>query len=295
MAYTCMDIDNDYGQLRMRSCLPTQKARAVLNVVNALGWHRCNRLYQLHYPDGGDGILVLLTVCGEGCLHVGSESYRLTAQTAAVISPHQPMQYGTVSASPWEFYWINCNGAIVQHAADMFAACKRRVFPTRCLPSLAREMEAWLETDDTDKPAFELRTSIQLSRWMHMLLGEQFFAGAGHAGRHESDPVRELTEEIETHYAQPLSMEAISRRLYLSQTHLTRLFRSATGYTPYEYLKNFRLLKACELLQYTRLPCGEVGCAAGFANSSNFTQQFRRRFGITPTAYRRIFHGQGGA
>ena len=81
-------------------------------------------------------------------------------------------------------------------------------------------------------------------------------------------------------------MEELAGRFYLSVNQFIRVFRAETGYTPYEYLKRYRLLKACELLRMTEIPVVEIGRRVGFPNASNFIYQFRRQMGQTPAMFR---------
>ncbi|MPN59965.1 HTH-type transcriptional activator RhaS [bioreactor metagenome] len=94
---------------------------------------------------------------------------------------------------------------------------------------------------------------------------------------------------IEKHYAEPIHIADLSQSFAISQNQLIRTFQAEFGYTPYEYLKKHRLLKACELLQMTEYPVEEIGEMTGFRNSSNFIFQFKRQYHITPKAYRKQY------
>ena len=47
------------------------------------------------------------------------------------------------------------------------------------------------------------------------------------------------------------------------------------------------MIKACELLATTNLPITEVALEAGFYDHSDFSRQFRRTMGVSPTDYRK--------
>jgi AraC family transcriptional regulator len=72
----------------------------------------------------------------------------------------------------------------------------------------------------------------------------------------------------------------------LSAFHFARLFKSATGQSPYQYLLDQRLRRAKEFLRFRSLPIAEIGTQVGFPNHTNFARAFRRREGMTPTAWR---------
>jgi AraC-like DNA-binding protein len=72
----------------------------------------------------------------------------------------------------------------------------------------------------------------------------------------------------------------------LSSYHFLRTFRRVTGSTPYRYLLELRLRRAATCLVETCEPVSAIAFDAGFGDLSTFNGQFRRAFGMTPTAYR---------
>ena len=92
---------------------------------------------------------------------------------------------------------------------------------------------------------------------------------------------------LESHYTEPVRVEALAGIAHMSQSSLLRAFRSATGHAPIEYLIRLRLLRACELLRVGEFNITETALRTGFSDSNYFTRQFRRVFGITPREYAR--------
>ena len=102
-----------------------------------------------------------------------------------------------------------------------------------------------------------------------------------------------ILEYIQENYTRKISLEEFSKQFFLSKNQIIRIFRKRTGYAPYEYIKHYRLLKACELLQGTEIPAGEVGSRVGYCNNSHFAAQFRECYGMTPSEYRSMFAPRG--
>jgi AraC family transcriptional regulator len=73
----------------------------------------------------------------------------------------------------------------------------------------------------------------------------------------------------------------------VSPYHFSRLFKQATGLSPYQYLIECRVLAAQDLLRANRrLPLAEIAFRCGFADQSAFTRCFRQRTGLTPKQFR---------
>lgn len=73
----------------------------------------------------------------------------------------------------------------------------------------------------------------------------------------------------------------------LSNSHLQRLFKRATGIGFKRALTEKRLLRAASLLSETNLSIKEVAHAVGYEHTSSFTRAFERHFEETPRHYRR--------
>ena len=72
----------------------------------------------------------------------------------------------------------------------------------------------------------------------------------------------------------------------LSRSRLKDLFRQETGMSIRAYSKELRPQRACELLRTTYLSIKEVRVQSGIPNGPNFDRDFKKRFGMTPSAYR---------
>lgn len=78
----------------------------------------------------------------------------------------------------------------------------------------------------------------------------------------------------------------LARAAHLSEAHFARLFRQELGTCPMKHLRQFRIARACELLDRTRLNVEEVGRAVGLPNPFHFSRAFRATTGVSPRAYR---------
>jgi AraC family transcriptional regulator len=83
-----------------------------------------------------------------------------------------------------------------------------------------------------------------------------------------------------------LHLAEIASVVRLSPFHFARLFKAATGQSPYQYLLDQRLRRAKDFLRSSSLPIAEIAAQVGFPNHAHFSRAFRRREGASPTAWR---------
>lgn len=79
----------------------------------------------------------------------------------------------------------------------------------------------------------------------------------------------------------------LCKEIGMSRAQLYRKFKSLTDKTVNEYLMNFRLFKAKEMLLKTDLNVSEVAWEVGFKNLSHFSRAFRETFGQNPSGIKK--------
>ena len=95
-----------------------------------------------------------------------------------------------------------------------------------------------------------------------------------------------LREYIDTHYAQDLSLEGMSRQTDISPYYFSKLFKHKTGVTFIDYLTNLRIEKAKELLADPSKSMKEICSEVGYSDPNYFSRIFKKVTGKTPTEYK---------
>lgn len=98
--------------------------------------------------------------------------------------------------------------------------------------------------------------------------------------------VRAVEVYIRQHYSENLSVEQLASTVYLTPDYLSRLFKKSTGISLSQYIRQYRMEKARELLLQTNKKVIQIGAEVGYPNYSYFCQSFREYFGKSPEKYR---------
>ncbi|MEV7196270.1 AraC family transcriptional regulator [Streptomyces sp. NPDC093510] len=86
--------------------------------------------------------------------------------------------------------------------------------------------------------------------------------------------------------AEPVTLAEIADEVHLSVYHFVRVFKAATGMTPYRYLTRLRVEEAKRLLCGTDLPVARIASRCGFGGPGALSATFLRQTGVRPSAYR---------
>ncbi|SEG36128.1 helix-turn-helix transcriptional regulator [Bosea lathyri] len=100
--------------------------------------------------------------------------------------------------------------------------------------------------------------------------------------RRDLDRLEALKHFIESDEAVGVPIDEIASRFGVSIRSLQRDFRLAFGTTIYSYVKDLRLNRARDALQYHGVTIAEAAHIAGYASAANFSTAFRKVFGVAP-------------
>jgi len=92
---------------------------------------------------------------------------------------------------------------------------------------------------------------------------------------------------IRENLEKPLTLEEIAKESGMSKYHFSRVFKASAGRSFKKYLIEKRIDRAKNLLANEDLNITEVCFSVGFNDLAYFDRIFKRREGITPSAYRR--------
>lgn len=106
-------------------------------------------------------------------------------------------------------------------------------------------------------------------------------------GAQENGIVGEVMRYIERNYAsQSLSIASICENVFVSSSHVCFLFKKQTGYTLNQYITEYRIKMAKNMLAQRSCKIVNVAGAVGFSDANYFTKAFKKATGLTPSAYR---------
>jgi AraC family transcriptional regulator len=96
-----------------------------------------------------------------------------------------------------------------------------------------------------------------------------------------------VREKIEANLDTVLSLDCLAQESGYSRAHFLRMFRSATGLTPHQYVLGLRLRRAQDSLRKKDARIIDIAVSCGFSSQSHMTSVFRQRLEMTPGEFRR--------
>lgn len=192
----------------------------------------------------------------------------------------------------------NRDGAALQEALDsLFAKYRSRqnqsqIYVKFIFSNLLTTLYPFLNEMDGEKKTLDAMISDlylqpDISEIVRMVqeLASRIIGGfsSGPSIRRE---ILEVIDYIGANYGKELSVERLASIVFLTPDYLSRLFKKSMGKSISQYIRQFRMEKARELLTGTNRKVIDIGEAVGYPNYSYFCQSFREYFGTSPERYR---------
>jgi transcriptional regulator GlxA family with amidase domain len=100
------------------------------------------------------------------------------------------------------------------------------------------------------------------------------------------DRFAEISTWILCNLNQDLSVETLAQKACMSPRNFVRLFKSAFGKTPAEFVARLRIIEAQRRLLIPRGSIEDVAASVGFKSADAFSRTFERLVGVRPSTYR---------
>lgn len=104
----------------------------------------------------------------------------------------------------------------------------------------------------------------------------------------KSNIVKIILDYFDSNYMQNISLDDISKNLYISSVYVSKVFKERTGESPINYLINLRLGKARKLLLESNLSVKEIAQLVGYKDAYYFSKLFKKYYGKSPTTFRNM-------
>lgn len=101
--------------------------------------------------------------------------------------------------------------------------------------------------------------------------------------------IRKVLVYIQENLSEDLSLERLSEVAFFSPFHFQKIFSLYVGESPKQYIMRLRLERIAHYLKlYPELSVGDASFQCGFSSPSTFILAFKKYYGSTPEAFRRL-------
>lgn len=285
-----MDAEPHYrteGFAKQRLCvIPRPQVEAALGrpvtrrlTVTDAGYFPHASRHRMIRPRGVRETIVLVCVAGSGTVRIDDEVHVLTASSALVIPAGQAHRYEAAPDDPWSIWWLHVRGT---DAAELTAPGDgpSRIVRLRSLDRLVALFDELVSLLERRLSPAQLHaasgTAIHL---LTRLAVDRVLPADGSA-------LERAMRYLEARVDGTIQVAELAGMVGMSPSHLSALFRQATGGGPTAFHTSLKMARARELLDTTTSTIADVAVAVGYGDPRYFARHFRSVHGLAPSAYR---------
>ncbi|HIU24796.1 MAG TPA: AraC family transcriptional regulator [Candidatus Coprovicinus avistercoris] len=259
--------------------MPYQYGREVCRPSYMYGPARRSH-YLFHYIIEGEGTLTSTLDDGK------QVSFPVHANEGFLIFPGQVTTYSASSLNPWEYIWVEFDGTHVRRALERVGLTKSYPIYRSQDQALRDQMYQTMQTlldRRSDSDFYLVGTTYY---FFDALIRSAEPHRTDHANLRNSFYIDTALTFVENNYQHDISVEDIARSCGINRSYFGKLFKDVMGISPQQYLIQYRMEKACDLLKLSGLSIHEVGEAVGYPNQLHFSRAFKNAMGMSPRTWR---------
>ena len=162
----------------------------------------------------------------------------------------------------------------------------RSIDPHRNMLSALRNIEKELSNPDEYSA---LAVTTYLSLLLLLIRDETDISFSRPENAHYSQPVAAAKKYMDTYFSEPITLDMLAQRTFVSKFYLVHNFKKEIGQSPINYLMNVRISFAKLFLENSDYSIKKISELSGFNDYAYFSTVFRKLTGYAPKQYREKF------
>lgn len=238
--------------------------------------------FLFHYIISGTGTLYADDSTGT------TKTYHLKSGEGFLIFPNQITTYIADKELPWEYVWIEFDGLRAKEAMDTAGfSLDRPIFHTK-KRDMSQKMEEELVyiATHSDETIFNIIGHLYL--FLDYFMRSTVSTVVKGSTKLQDYYIKEAITYIEQNFQNDISVVDIANRLGINRSYFGKIFKQTLKQTPQEFLINYRMIKATELLRLTKMSIRDISKAVGYENQLHFSRAFKKIYNISPREWRNI-------
>lgn len=254
------------------------------------GYEQCKPCHSFG-PVARNHFLFHYVISGTGTLYADdskgkTQIYQIKSGQGFLLYPSQISTYYADEKIPWEYVWIEFDGLRVKEALNLTKfSLDNPVYRSnsRDLSELLMNEMMYISHHSCESP-FHLIAHLYL--FFDILIKSTRTTDLKRSSRMSDYYVKEAINYIEQNFQNDISIDNIAELCGIDRSYFGKIFRESIGRSPQEFLINYRMVKATELLKLTSLSISDISSAVGYKNQLHFSRAFKKIYGISPREWR---------
>jgi two-component system response regulator YesN len=142
-------------------------------------------------------------------------------------------------------------------------------------------------SESTNKVVISIENVDEFNEWVKKKINHLFSVSFEIRSKHYRKEVNKVIEIVKKRIETKITLNQLAHELNMSETHLCRIFKQDTGKSIINYIIDYKLSKAAEMLKNTDLQIKEIASEIGIHDPFYFNRSFKKIYGVSPSQFRK--------
>lgn len=262
-----------------------QSDQTDLNVYRC-GIQECKSGY-VWGPGIRDHFIVHYILSGTGIFSDGKTKKKLFQGDGFVVFPNCLVTYAADSENPWAYSWVGFQGLKAESFLNKAGIYRESPFFTYKTDNKLKDCLGNMISEARLNTSSELMLLGHLYIFLSLLIkNNQKTSSYETKFLNQEKYVKRVIEFISKNYSGKISISEIASIIGLDRSYLYVIFKKIMKISPQEFLINYRIERAIDLMQNPDLTIGDISRSVGYEDPLQFSKIFKKVKGISPNQFR---------
>lgn len=255
---------------------PSATAKELLYYPLVAGRFVCDENY-LVKREAYDSILALYVISGSMTLKQGETTFKASSGELLLVDCYEKHEY--YSSTFTKTLWVHFDGSNSRKWFELIKEKKgQKISPhhecAESIINIINGINSQIDEYEQSNLVYSLLCNISKSDdFSQKSIPESVALAKGY---------------IKSNLGRDITVDEISSHVHLSASYFSKIFKEATGFSPYAYLLNQRIETAKKLLIQSHKSVELISSETGFGSVANFIYCFNQKMNMTPLKFRKI-------
>lgn len=265
---------------------PSGFARTSLTHLQETGTLKANQPHT-STRDKLASYLFFTVLSGSGSLDYNGKRYELAAGDCVFVDCHNGYSHHT-ERNLWQLKWVHFYGPNMNSIYEKYLerggkAC----FHPESISSYVALLDEVYAVADSEEYVKDMLINEKLNALLTQLMRESWNPELSGRPAGKKQELLLIKEYLDTHFAEKITLDALSEQFFINKFYLTRIFKEQFGVSLGNYLLRIRITRAKQMLRFSNAPLDAISASCGMGDAAYFSRMFKKIEGITPGEYRK--------
>ncbi|WP_034849882.1 AraC family transcriptional regulator [Clostridium hydrogeniformans] len=251
-------------------------------VVYQCGWENCRPKHS-YGPAIRDHYLIHFVTKGCGKFYIDDLTFEIKENQGFLICPEDVTYYEADENMPWNYIWVGFNGLKApEYIRQMGLGKYNPIINTKNSDLVCEYLNKIFESTKLEHGR-EIRMLGYLYLFLSLIIEE---SKVNQTVNYKYEYIQKALEYIEMNYSRSISIKNLADHVGLNRSYFSTLFKASLNLSPENFLIQYRINKACELLNQNKtLRISDVSRSVGYMDQLAFSKTFKKVKGCSPSEY----------